>query len=64
MENFQIDFKQIDKIKKITLEEKNFRIKNLELFKTAGFPNKSLKIGNLQILEELLIIILKNWTQR
>ena len=40
MENFQIDSKQIDKIKKITLEEKNFRIKNLELFKTAGFPNK------------------------
>ena len=40
MENFEIDSKQIDQIKKITIEEKNFRIKNLELFKTAGFPNK------------------------
>ena len=40
MENFEIDSKRIDQIEKITLEEKNFRIKNLELFKTAGFPNK------------------------
>ena len=40
MENFEINFKQIDQIEKITLEEKNFRIKNLNLFKTAGFPSK------------------------
>ena len=40
MENFEINFKQIDQIKKITLEEKNFRIKNLKLFNTAGFPSK------------------------
>ena len=40
MENFEINFKQIDQIKQITLEEKNFRIKNLNLFKTAGFPSK------------------------
>ena len=39
-ENFQIDSKEIDKIKKITSEEKNFRIKNLEFFKGTGFPNK------------------------
>jgi len=39
-ENFQINLKEIDKIKKITSEEKNFRIKNLEFFKSAGFPNK------------------------
>ena len=40
IQNFEIDFKQIDKIKKITIAEKNFRIKNLELFKAVGFPNK------------------------
>ena len=40
MENFQINSEQIDKIKEITAEEKNFRIKNLELFKSTGFPNK------------------------
>ena len=40
MENLEINFKKIDQIKKITLEEKNFRTKNLELFKIAGFPNK------------------------
>ena len=43
MQNFQINSNEIDKIKKITTEEKNFRIKNLELFKTTGFPNKKLE---------------------
>ena len=37
MENFEINFKQIDQIKKITLEEKKFRIKNLELFKSIEY---------------------------
>tara|TARA_B100000029_G_scaffold170411_1_gene166695 strand:- start:3535 stop:4791 length:1257 start_codon:yes stop_codon:yes gene_type:complete len=40
MQNLQISSEQIDKIKKITAKEKNFRIKNLEFFKTIGFPNK------------------------
>ena len=40
MENFEVNFNQIDKIKKISAEEKNFRIKNLEIFKASGFPNK------------------------
>ena len=39
-ENFDINSNEIDKIKKITQEEKNFRVKNLEFFKSAGFPNK------------------------
>ena len=43
MQNFEINSSQIDKIKKITTEEKNFRIKNFELFKSAGFPNKRLE---------------------
>ena len=43
IQDFEINSKQIDKIKKITTEEKNFRIKNLELFKAAGFPNKRLE---------------------
>ena len=40
MQNFEINSTQIDKIKKMTTEEKNFRIKNLEFFKSTGFPNK------------------------
>jgi Fe-S cluster assembly protein SufD len=40
MHNFEIDSTQIDKKKKITTEEKSFRIKNLEFFKATGFPNK------------------------
>tara|TARA_B100000686_G_scaffold252791_1_gene263590 strand:+ start:1112 stop:2359 length:1248 start_codon:yes stop_codon:yes gene_type:complete len=43
MHNFEINSTQIDKIKKITTEEKSFRIKNLESFKTFGFPNKRLE---------------------
>ena len=38
--NLEINSSQIDKIKKITEEEKNFRTKNLEIFKATGFPNK------------------------
>jgi len=40
MENYEINFNQIDKIKKISSKEKKFRIKNLEIFKASGFPNK------------------------
>ena len=43
MQNFEIKSTQIDKIKKITTKEKSFRIKNLEFFKTTGFPNKRLE---------------------
>ena len=43
MQNFEINSTQIDKIRKITTEEKNFRIKNLEFFKDNGFPNKRLE---------------------
>ena len=43
LENFNINSSQIDKINKITSEEKKFRIKNLQLFKDAGFPNKKLE---------------------
>ena len=40
MQNFEINSKEIDKIKKITNKEKSFRIKNLELFNSTGFPSK------------------------
>ena len=39
-ENININVSQIDKINKITPEEKKFRIKNLKLFNATGFPNK------------------------
>ena len=43
LQNFEIDSKQIENISKITPEEKDFRIKNLELFKNYGFPNSRLE---------------------
>lgn len=54
MQNFEINFNQIDKIKKITTEEKNFRIKNLELFKAAGFPNKRLEDWKFSDLKNII----------
>ena len=41
---------KIDNIKNLSLEEKNLRKKDLDLFFQNGFPNKKMKIGNLQIL--------------
>ena len=41
IEKFEINFNQIDK-QGITIEEKNFREKNLEIFNSLGFPNKKL----------------------
>jgi len=43
IENFDINSSEIDKIKKITEKEKDFRVKNLDFFKTTGFPNKKLE---------------------
>jgi len=43
MQNFEINSSTIDKIKKITNEEKNFRNQNLDFFKSVGFPNKRLE---------------------
>ena len=40
VENFKIDSAEIDKIKLINNEEKNFRIENLNSFNSKGFPSK------------------------
>ena len=54
IQSFEINSNQIDKIKKITAEEKNFRIKNLELFRTAGFPNKRLEDWKFSDFENII----------
>ena len=41
--NFKVNSDEIDKIKKISKQEKEFRIKNLNLFNKNGFPKG--KIG-------------------
>ena len=43
IQNFPINSAQIDKINKLSDEEKKFRIKNLELFNKSGFPSKRLE---------------------
>jgi Fe-S cluster assembly protein SufD len=43
MQDFEINSSRIDKIKKISEKEKNFRTQNLDFFKSVGFPNKRLE---------------------
>ena len=40
LENFKFNSNEIDKIRDITSEEKDFRLKNLNYFNENGFPNK------------------------
>ena len=40
IENFKIDSNEIDKIKHINNDDKNFRIENLNSFNSSGFPDK------------------------
>ena len=53
-QNFEINSNQIDKIKKITSRQKEFRIKNLELFKAAGFPNKKFEDWKFSDFNEIV----------
>ena len=59
VQNFEINFSEINKIRKINADEKEFRIKNLELFKGIGFPNKRLEDWKFSDLKN---IIDKNFT--
>ena len=43
IQDFEINSKQIDKIKNISNKEKDFRNKNLEIFKNSGFPSNRLE---------------------
>ena len=54
MQSYSLDLNQINKIEKITAEEKNFRIKNLEFFNESGFPNKRLEDWKFSDLKEII----------
>ncbi len=54
IQNFEINSGVIDKIKKISKEEKNFRIKNLEVFNSKGFPNKRNEDWKFSDLKEII----------
>ena len=43
LENFKVDASEIDKINSFSNEEKVFRLKNLNYFNDAGFPNKKIE---------------------
>ena len=54
IENFKVNFSEIDKIKKTSQEEKDFRIKNLNLFNKKGFPNKKHEDWKFSDLREIV----------
>ena len=54
VENFKISSKEIDKIKKISKQEKDFRIDNLNLFNKKGFPDKKQEDWKFSDLREIV----------
>ena len=54
IENFKINSKEIDKIKKISKAEREFRIDNLNLFNEKGFPNKKQEDWKFSDLREIV----------
>jgi len=54
IENFKINSKEIDKIKKISKEERDFRLNNLNLFNEKGFPNKKQEDWKFSDLREIV----------
>ena len=54
VQNLEINSNQIDKIKKITKKEKNFRLKNLNFFNSVGFPNKRLEDWKFTDFKEII----------
>jgi Fe-S cluster assembly protein SufD len=60
MRNFEINSSEIDKIKKISEKEKDFRIKNLEFFNINGFPSKKLEDWKFSDFRD---IVYKNFDQ-
>ena len=60
IENFKINLKEIDSIKKISKDEKEFRIKNLNYFNKVGFPDKKIEDWKFSDLKG---IIYKNFNK-
>jgi Fe-S cluster assembly protein SufD len=60
LENFKFNSNEIDKIKNITSEEKDFRLKNLNYFNENGFPNKRNEDWKFSDLRE---IVSKNFNE-
>ena len=54
VQNFAINSRQIDKIKKISKQEKDFRIDNLNLFNKKGFPDKKQEDWKFSDLREIV----------
>ena len=60
LENFKFNSNEIDKIKNITSEEKDFRLKNLRYFYEIGFPSKKNEDWKFSDLRE---IVSKNFNE-
>tara|TARA_X000000368_G_scaffold103476_1_gene80008 strand:+ start:856 stop:2109 length:1254 start_codon:yes stop_codon:yes gene_type:complete len=54
IENFKINSSEIDKFKKISQKERDYRIKNLNLFNKKGFPNKRIEDWKFSDMREIV----------
>ena len=54
MLNHKVTLNEIDKIKKLTKVDKDYRIKNLRYFNEVGFPNKKLEDWKFSDLREII----------
>ena len=54
MLNFKPNEKEIEKIGKFSIEEKNFRIENLKNFNSVGFPNKLVEDWKFSDLRDIV----------
>ena len=54
MLNFKPNEKEIEKIGKFSIEEKNFRIENLKNFNSVGFPNKLIEDWKFSDLRDIV----------
>ncbi len=61
IENFKINSSEIDKIKVIDEKDKKFRLKNLEVFNTNGFPTKNLEDWKFSDLKNIFNKNFKNF---
>ena len=54
MLDFKPNEKEIEKIGKFSIEEKNFRIENLKNFNSVGFPNKLVEDWKFSDLRDIV----------
>ena len=54
IQNFQFEDTTIDNLKKISKEEKQFRLNNLKIFNNLGFPNNKFEDWKFTNIDKII----------